>query len=151
MLIKESVSLNKMLSKQPTLDELCEQFSVISINWYLFGVHFQLENNQLEAIRQLEKKVVYKMLKMFKVLLHVKPSTTRKQIIDALYFMDFFAIAEDYINSLIKAHDRTGKKTNIVVLLVSSNCCVDLACLAQNVYLCFNSLFLDCFFIKMYF
>lgn len=136
MVIKESVSLNKMLSKRPTLDELCEQLSDISVNWYLFGVHFQLENNQLEAIRQLEKIVRYKMLKMFKVLLHVKPNTTRKQVIDALCFMDFFAIADNYINSLIEVHDVTGKKTNIVVLLVSSNYCVDLPCLAQNVYLC---------------
>ena len=49
---KESVSFNEMLSKRPTLDELCEQLYSISHEWYLLGVLFQLENNQLEAIRR---------------------------------------------------------------------------------------------------
>ena len=107
---KESVSFNEMLSKRPTLDELCEKFGVISYKWYLLGVHFQLENNQLEAIRRLQKNVSYKMFKMFKVLLHVKPNTTRKQVINALFSMEELALAEKYMKSLIKVYDITGKE-----------------------------------------
>ena len=130
---EESVSFNEMLSKRPTLDELCEQLVSNSPEWYLFGVFFQLEKNQLEAIRRLQKSFAYKMLKIFKVLLHVNPNTTRKQVIDGLYCMHYIKLAKDYMNSLINIYDITGKKINIYVLLVLCSYCVHLVCEAQNI------------------
>lgn len=56
------------------------------------------------------KNVSYKMFKMFKVLLHVKPNTTRKQVINALFSMEELALAEKYMKSLIKVYDITGKE-----------------------------------------
>ena len=89
------------LNEKPTLHELCE-YVTIGTKWFLFGVLLKLDKRELDAIEELNKDVVYKAMKMFRLWLDTNPSATRRQVIDTLRMNTIKenAIAETYERAL---------------------------------------------------
>lgn len=93
--------LSTFLNEKPTLHELCE-YVTIGTKWFLFGVLLKLDERELDAIEELNKDVVHKAMKMFRLWLDTNPYATRRQVINTLRMNTIKenAIAEIYERAL---------------------------------------------------
>ena len=77
------MSLEDMLSRKPSLHELCEHVN-ISTKWYTFGVLLNLDTTKLDGIRMMNEDISFKAIKMFELWLSSNPNATRNQVINTL-------------------------------------------------------------------
>ena len=77
------MSLEDILSRKPSLLELCEHVN-ISTKWYTFGVLLNLDTTKLDGIRMMNEDISFKAIKMFELWLSSNPNATRNQVINTL-------------------------------------------------------------------
>ena len=109
-LVKEIMSLEDILSKKPSPQELCEHVN-IGTKWYTFGVLLGLDTTKLDSIRRMNEDSSFKAIKMFELWLSSNPNATRNQVINTLKKEPIgeMSVAKSYMSTLREHFNNIGE------------------------------------------
>ena len=109
-LAKEIMSLEDILSRKPSLQELCEHVN-IGTKWYTFGVLLGLDTTKLDSIGKMNEDSSFKAIKMFELWLSSNPNATRNQIINTLKKEPIgeMSVAKSYMSTLREHFNNIGE------------------------------------------